>query len=280
MKKALSLLMALVLLCALALPARADIIWEPFYDSFYEENHDRFNHAGYYVYTNGPDGGTQQFDIPGGEQIGTLANGFALYVQHIYTDPLGKQWGLFDDVSEEHYYIPMDQLLDRYDDEFFDDHPEITGKAVPDGLSVKVPMEAPILLWTYPCGVPTEATNRWDTDLTLGTTSYYQDEEGLYWGYIGYWMGHVDAWVCLSDVYNPTLQEDEIYLGEPLWGGITIPGKKTDPADGESSALPDRTPDHEIVKKTTLKPLFIILPIAAAVLAVLLLLLLPRKKKD
>ncbi len=257
MKKLFCLLLALALLFCLSTTAFADIIWEPF-EGFYTDNREYFTYAGYYAYANGPAGEVFLYDQPGGKQVGAIPNGKTVYIQHIYETKGSPAWALFTDET----YALLSDLMNRYDREFFDDHPEIATEA-PSGFSVTIPLNAPMLTWTYPRGVCSQVENRWDENIMFGMTDYYTDEDGLVWGYMGYWLGHQDMWICLSDYNNSDLQKPEKYLGTPNWGDGFVPIK--------AEPLPE---------VRGIDPLYIILPIGAAVIAAALLIFWPKKKKE
>ena len=47
-------------------------------------------------------------------------------------------------------------------------------------------------------------------------TTLYTDPEGRDWGYLGYFYGRVNGWVCLSDPENPALEPDANYRAADL----------------------------------------------------------------
>lgn len=253
MKKGFTLILTLCMMLALASPVYADVIWEPYGDSFYEEHRGEFRLCEDYYYANSPTGSVYQYDRPGGEKGEAIPNGTAVNICYIYTDG-DQEWGL----TGEETYLDMSQMLDRYDREFFDDHPEITQEP-PAGVTCALPRGTAIYAWTYPGGVPSETETFWDEDTVSGCTRFYTDEDGNVWGYIGYWYGHQDYWVCLTDCHNPDLAQPEIYRGTVYFG-----------ENGESTV-----PEEE---DTSLKPLYILLPVAAVVVAVVLLLLWPKRR--
>ncbi len=262
MKKLIPLALALVMLLSLSLTAHADVIWEPFGDSFYDSHREDFTYCGYTAYANSPEGVTQTYKKPGGAKGDTIQNGESVYIQHSYTGDDGNTWALLT----ENVYVPMEHLLDRYDSEFFDDHPEIVSADSgerPD-ITVDMPKGTPILTWTYPRGLYTQSENYWDEDILSGCASFYTDDEGLVWGYIGYWYGHRNLWICLSDYNNPDLAEPEIYQGQVYWG--------------ENAPTGDDLPDA-VIQPGNSSWLHIALPIGAILIAVGLLLFWPRKKK-
>lgn len=264
MKKLLRIFLALTTLLTLSLTAYADVIWEPIDDSFYEKHQDSFTYAGFHAYTNGESGETDFYAKPGKASVGVLENGLIIYIQHIYTDDSGKQWALItDDV-----YIPMDQLLNRYDNEFLEEHPQAFD--TPSPTSFSIPQDAPLLLWTYPHGRYTAEQNHWGEDILSGMSAFYVDENGLIWGYIDYWYGHWNAWICLSNYNDPALAEPEHFLGQTHW---TV---DTDSAESKWASLTAAEPVEKKTLAETLLP--ILLPIGAAILAAVLLLSRPKRK--
>lgn len=260
MKKCITLAIVLTLLLSLNLTAHADVIWEPYGDRFYEDHREQFSYCGYMAYTNSPDGVTQTYTKPGGNKGKTIDNGVLVNIQHSYDGGSGDVWALL----EENVYVPMEHLLNRYDDEFFADHPEIVDNSNQPDITVEIPVGTPILTWTYPRGVSSAGENYWDADILSGCQSFYTDEAGLIWGYMGYWYGRQNTWICLSDYNNPELAEPEIYLGQTHW------------ADGN--------PGRDVLNDGEIKPgrgswLQVVLPVGAVLVAGGLLLFWPRKKK-
>lgn len=256
MKKILSLAFALAMILSLSLTAYADVIWEPFDDDFYQENREAFRLHEESYYANSPTGAVKCYDRPGGRVTDSVENGTVVNIYYIYEKD-GQSWGMTMDET----YMEMSLLLNRYDREFFDDHPEITD-TLPAGVEGKIPMEATMYLWTYPGGVATEASNRWEEDVASGCTSFYTDADGNTWGYVGYWFGRMNCWVCLTDWDNPELAKPEIFRGTVYFGEN---GEPTAPVEEES-------------QDSGIEPLYIILPAAAIVMALLLLFFWPKKK--
>ena len=62
-----------------------------------------------------------------------------------------------------------------------------------------------------------------DTELKL---PFYTDENGLRWGYLGYYMGRRDKWVCLDAPMNPDLNSGVVPVSPSpaqLRGSVTVP---------------------------------------------------------
>lgn len=262
MKKLISLCMLVALLLALAAPASADVIWEPM-DAFFQKHREEFQVHRTNYYVNAPSGVCTLYRAPGGSETGTLENGEVFSAYYLYTAEDGTQWGMSDDER----YVPMSCLLDVYDLEFLEESADSLQKEAPAGVRTKLAEGETFLWWSYPRGV-WHAEENWfgaDCNLAEAATEFYQDDQGLWWGYIGYWMGRQEAWVCLSQPNAPELAEPERYTGPRYFG------ENPDPVPEElQQSAPKPSRNHILV---------IALPLAAVVLAGGLLLLWPRKKK-
>lgn len=203
-QKLFSLFLALLAVSALVLPASADIIWEP-EDSFYEKHRDECTYVNRSYQLAGYDGTVTVFTAPGGMNKATLDNGLQGIIQFTWT---GKQtdWGylLWVDSSSVEGWVPMDDLSLIYDSQqFMEDH---AGEIAQTGPAAVDFHEA--VLYSYPRGPV------WDSSLKETVeyqpfsevfTQIYSDEGGQRWGYVGYYMGHLNAWVCLDAPMNTEL---------------------------------------------------------------------------
>lgn len=253
MKKLLCVCLCLCLLGSVT--AHADVIWEPYDDSFYLNRQGDFLLTQENYYVNSPYGAADVYDKPSGRVIDTLENGQGFYVYYTYEDKNGV-WALDDDGR----YVLLSELLNVYDKEFWADHEgEIVSEA-PEGLHLELQAQEPILAWTYPGGRNWETTVWEAEDVVNSCTAFYTDEDGRIWGYINYWYGRLDAWVCLTSHYDRTLELDEIYTGTVYFG-------------------PDAAPLTPKPEAEAVFPWGIVLPVAAALGAGAALLLWPKKKK-
>lgn len=203
-QKLFSLLLALLAVSALALPVSADVIWEP-QDSFYETHRDECDYVNRQYELAGYNGKVTLFTAPGGMTKTTLDNGLQATVQFTWK---GKDtvWGFLIRWGDSYVegWVPMDDLSLVYDSwEFITDHAgEITeADLVPVDFSEAV-------LYRYPHGPVREDTLTEDTDYQPFSQSFsrlYTDEGGLRWGYVNYYMGHQESWVCLDDPMNREL---------------------------------------------------------------------------
>lgn len=262
MKRLLSLCLCLVLLLALVPAARADVIWEPYGDRFYESHQEDFSRHSEVYYCNSLYGSVEFYDKPNGTVIGSQKNGTVIGLTYLYDNGKDPAWGLSELYLDGQWtgaYVLMSELLNRYDKEFFSDHE--TQTEPPEGLEAFC-SEKQILYWTYPGGSYHKDFNRFqDSDITAYCQWFYTDEDGNVWGYVGYHMGHVESWICLTDVMNEALAKEPVYLGEVRFGDGYVPAEKP-PVEQKNLALP------------------VGLSVGAGVLAGGLLLLWPKKKKE
>lgn len=199
--KALPLLLLAVL--ALTAPARADLIWTPD-DPFYEQHWEECAYVNRRYQLGGYDGSVTVFTAPGGMNKAALDNGLQGRIQFTW-EGKGTTWGYLCNVagSDVEGWVPMDDLSLIYDSQAFaEDHAGQITEDFPEQVDFH---EA--VLYDYPNGtageILTEAPNYLPFSQTF--TRLYTDENGLSWGYVGYYMGNLDCWVCLDDPMNETL---------------------------------------------------------------------------
>ncbi|MEY8403748.1 hypothetical protein AALA54_10470 [Oscillospiraceae bacterium 44-34] len=198
-------LVALAVL-SLAVPASADLIWEP-EDSFYEKHRDECNYVNRSYELAGYDGKVTVFTAPDGMNKLTLDNGLQGTIQFTW-EGKGTVWGYlirWGDAPGEGW-VSMDDLSLVYDSkEFFKDYAGEIEETQP------VPVDFhEAVLYNYPNGPAWENTLKEETDYMPFDelfTQVYTDEAGLRWSPVGYYMGHVDGWVCLDDPMNQGLND-------------------------------------------------------------------------
>lgn len=201
-RKLFSLFLALAALSTL--PASADIIWEP-EDSFYEKHREECSYVNRTYELAGCEGTVTVFTSPGGMNKATLDNGLQGTVQFTWTGN-GVNWGylLWVTGSDVEGWVPMDDLSLVYDSwEFQVDH----ASEISDTGPVPVDFHEAVL-YSYPNGPAWEGSLTEQADyqpFSETFTQFYTDGDGLRWGYVGYYMGHRNAWVCLDDPMNREL---------------------------------------------------------------------------
>lgn len=203
-QKFFSLVLALLAVSALAIPVSADVIWEPD-DSFYEKHRDECTYVNRDYQLAGYGGTVTVFTAPGGSNKATLGNGLQCSIQFTW-EGKGITWGYLirwgDNAVEG--WVPMDDLSLVYDSQqFMEDHAAELTSTDP------VPVEfQEAVLYGYPNGPAWDSTLIENADYRSFSevfTQLYTDESGLRWGYVGYYMGHLNTWVCLDDPMNREL---------------------------------------------------------------------------
>ncbi len=206
MKKLLTMLLALTTLLALAVPAWADVIWEP-NNRFYETHRDQCESVpGRAYYANGKDGFVTLWDAPNGSTVAMqLENGETVHVQWMYGD-----WG-YAERDGDGGWVPMADLYVIYDYiSFAEDHADDIRPYAGEFADYDGDAEA-ICFFSYP-GAPeiqyTYTLADWGEVLLnltggAGRESYiqsvYVDGNGLTWGFVGYMYGRLNAWFCLDN---------------------------------------------------------------------------------
>ena len=208
-RKILTLFLAALAVLSLTLPASADSIWEPD-DSFYRSHMGACTYVGRQYELAGYDGKVTVFTAPGGMNKLTLDNGLQVDIQFTW-EGKGTTWGYlvrWDENwdSRTEGWVPMDDVSLVYDSkQFMTDH---AGEIVETD---PVPVDFhEAVLYNYPHG-PAGSTlaeepeyQRFDEMFT----QVYTDGSGLRWGYVGYYMGRLENWVCLDDPMNQGLDTE------------------------------------------------------------------------
>lgn len=209
-----ALLLATLLLAAVIPNAAADVIWEP-QDSFYEKHQAECAYHGRNYLTNGEEGGVTVWEAPGSSRkVATIANGIKFYVHFTYEDAAGADWGLVEFSLEDGKvlagsaltgWIKMEELaLIRDATAFAQDHQEEFHAYEGDYSALS---GGEVLLWTYPGSGSLAGTIADASQLRFDHA--YTDAEGREWGYVGYYMGQRDVWICVSAPRDADLPADE-----------------------------------------------------------------------
>lgn len=199
MKKSVMFLMAVACWLVCTLPARADVIWEP-QDDFYAQHQRDCEHVNRTFTANGPDGEVIVYKSPENPTVvDTWENGYSARISFVYTDKDGIEWGIYEDYkTDEGGWVPMAYMTVVYDyicfqEDYGEQIVEESGK-IPTMYAGQT-----IYYWSYPgsenCfeGVLPE-----DEEGLPEYSKTYVDESGNQWGYIGYFRGIKNVWVCLS----------------------------------------------------------------------------------
>lgn len=214
MKRFLTGLLALALLLPLTVPARADLIWEPRDNQFYEDHRDQCEYVNRGYFANGKEGFVTLWDAPGGGVVREqYENGTELRVYFTCRD-----WGLVASwVAGQEFagWVPMSDLYLIYDHISFEE--EYGGQFRDYGgeFADYVPGQEreTFPLWEYPYDYsPTEHlfcdqdildALRGTADQPSCISRVYTDQNGQNWGYVGYLYGRRNFWLLLD---NPTCE--------------------------------------------------------------------------
>ena len=228
MKRILTCLLVLAALCALTVPACADLLWEPRENHFYEQHRNDCKYEGRGYYANGAEGFVTLWDAPKGRTVlAQYENGEKLWVYYIYQD-----WGLirrWEDGQELSGWVPLADLSLVYDhisfaEEYAGQIRDYNGEFANYSGDISC-----INFYEYPGAPeikfshdpePKYMQNLLDNltgaaDDRSAIQSVFTDEDGRLWGYVDYLYGHLEAWFCLDEPDGtdfPTRQVSEAAL--------------------------------------------------------------------
>ena len=201
MKKSVWILMVVACWMFSVLSVKADVIWEPYHDDFYDENRMHCDYVNRTFTANGPEGEVILYESPKNPTVvATWENGFTAYISFTYTDAEGNVWGVYDDSQAGiSGWMPMAYMTVVYDfisfqEEFGDRITEESGTipAMYAGQTIR--------FWKYPgaedffeMSMPEEA------DSMPQYSKMFVDDKGNQWGYVGYFRGTKSRWVCLAN---------------------------------------------------------------------------------
>lgn len=197
MKKMLYLISVLICSLMFGISAKADVIWVP-ENSFYEENYRDCEHVERNFLADGPDGKVILYKSPeSSEVMETWENGRTAYISYTYKDNEGVVWGLSENSEGKGGWVPMEYMEVIYDaisftEEYGTEFTEESGFLGEDYIGES------IYIWEYPGSekcFPMEITKE------MNLPEYYKayvDDDGRKWGYLGYYYGFDDAWICVD----------------------------------------------------------------------------------
>ena len=182
-------LLILTVTLTLAVPAFADLIYEPV-DYFYVTHRDQCYYVNRIYTFAGTDGSVKIWSEPNGKSLKEHPNGEEQYISYCWSD--GKiEWGYIDDG-----WVCMEDMNLVYDSiEFIKDHSAEIESVDP----IEVEFHS-ATLFSYPngpeAGFITDDENPPFSNLFQ---NIYTDEAGLRWGYVEYFYGYREKWICLDD---------------------------------------------------------------------------------
>ncbi|MBQ6823547.1 MAG: hypothetical protein IJP27_02745 [Clostridia bacterium] len=263
----------------LAIPAHADVAYSPPANSFYEENRQHCTVVERNYYSNGEKGYISLHTEPNGTKTAYLTNGVRLHLYCTYGD-----WAMITHENNTELDTPVwaktDELYLIYDGESFME--EYRAEIQWTGGKMMLPEGAEeIYVYEYPGAADPWAYSYFEPEIVDVTSRTYTDTEGRRWGYISYYRGIRNRWVCLDDpisVIPPFGGDPNLALieGSPTPDPIT-PDPETEIVEAETPIVPAKKPPRIVLNP--LPVLAVVLVLAAVVAAVILIAVCYRKKK-
>ena len=187
--------------------AYADVIVEPNND-FYTQHSSECTYLNRSFYANGEGGSISLKKEPGSkEETASVKNGKVINIIFTYNYE-GEIWGvtlIYEDNTPfsvlPNGWVPMSQLLIVYDYlSFAQDHQAEIYSFTGSYDSLKTADK--IIMWSWPgSGVEAGSIDQGENS-DLSVTDAYKDDQGREWGFIGYWHGNRNFWICISDPAN------------------------------------------------------------------------------
>lgn len=229
MKNLMTVLLTLLMVAGLSVPVFADVIYipeDPFLEEYLNESQ-RMDRA-YRALTE-----VTVYESPESDKkLGTLAKDESVFIYYVFTDARDNQWGYCERYNSETYdlqfsgWLPMAYMELVYDYiSFAEDYGDTFRNE--EGQLSEAYADDTVWFWNYPgseSGDPFDMA-AWADDYLPEYHNIYQDEQGRSWGYVGYYYGHRNFWICLDE---PTADFDTLYPSGAPQVEITEPGQ-TDP---------------------------------------------------
>lgn len=282
-RKLLALLTAMLMVVTLVTPAFADIIWEPYGDSFYDRHRNEITYHDRGYLANGEKGYVTVRTAPDSmTEVVNLANGTRFFVVHVWEDKDGTQWGVGYPSGQwdKEGWVKLSDMAMVYDYiSFNEDHSsefkEYDGSG--DHLT-----EA--YVYSYPGGVCGSKMEQGSGDYTFveGFQNLYTDENGLRWTFIGYYMGHRDGWVCIDEPLNENLGIDtSLSVGQVRGGETLVPpaGDTSIPDVQEQQPSEELIPPAENIPPAKTTPMWLIPVVLVIVVAVATAVIVRKRRK-
>lgn len=223
-------------------PVKADAIWEPRSD-FYVENASDCEYTNRRYVANGLDGVVKVYESPENATIvDTLDNGASVYVSFTYTDEDGIEWGVIENFDDENKtgWVAMDYMDVVYDYISFNE--EYNANIVEESGTLAAEYAGQtVKFWSYPSAlIPTDVVMPDEAGDLPEYSKTFVDEKGLKWGYVGYFYGMKNKWVCLD---NPVGTLLDLYPEDmPMRGAEFV---QKDYVDDVEAVAPEKRPGEK-----------------------------------
>ena len=255
MKRLASLLVLAALICALALPAAADVAYMP-RDNFIEKHWDECSYVNRWFWTNGEAGYVLAHKTPDSKEATPLPNGGKYYISNVYQ---GK-WGVLEydpDTLENTLWngsvsgwVEMSEMVADYDNEsFMADHSKelVWEHTAAEAAALEWEKGESLYAYKYPgSGEVTETFDpEWHRGDPIPFSALFTDPAGRRWGYCDYFYGWRNLWICIDDPYNGALPPDEncvTIVTRPAAPAPTEPPTPTEPPEPTGTPEPTEAP--------------------------------------
>ena len=229
LKSSVCTLLCILLLFCFSLTAFADVIWEPM-DDFYSSHPDECEYEGRTYIANGEKGYIEIFESPDSNNvIDSIENGNMFYVSFIYSSKAGDmgvvEYAVEDGKVTASYghnekvksgWIYMSKLAVKYDNtSFMQDYGEKV-ENFEGNTAEYIKAGTEVYFYSYPNSGEVETSL--ETDESFSVSAVYTDQNGRIWGYVNYYYGIKNCWVCLSEPENgetPEIEQDKTELIPP-----------------------------------------------------------------
>lgn len=283
MRKVLSLLLILCLFACLAIGAAADVIWEPYGDTFYESHREEMQYENRFYKATAD---LAQYNKPNGSVVkeSVIFADELFSVQYVYEDENGVLWGNCYVPGADSAWVNLVGTVRPYDRTDFTNDYESEFKPIesqPDGsfYADEVP------LYDYP-GAANALYNmivESDSEYLPEYAHTYTDANGNVWGEIMYFRG-MNGWVLLEgDIYTaqaPDKERDFLIENTKNEQPVVTDGNTAENEEetredaGEVTAGDTAEP---VAKQNYAVPVLLVVAVVAVTLAVLFIFF--RKKK-
>ena len=213
MKRLFTLLLACLLLCALAVPALADVAYMP-RDRFLEKHWEDCRYENRWYYANGPEGYVLAHKTPDSATATPLPNGGKYYISNVYRG----EWGVLEYDKETltnnlgngsvSGWVRMSEMVPDYDNDAFEsDH---WSEFIMDSAELELAEDSTAYGYKYPgSGIVVDEFSGQYYREPLQLSPLFTDPAGRTWGFMGYYYGRHNCWICIDDPANDALAPDE-----------------------------------------------------------------------
>lgn len=283
-KTALFIISAFLLMLLLCPAVYADVIVEPYGNTFFEAHYKECTLVDRNFKVNET---VSVFASPEDTKLlGRIAAGSIININNIYTAPDGTEWGIsITDGYRDGVWMRMASLTVIYDHISFDE--EYGHTFTEYDASKHIIPEGAMCFWTYPnSGVVAHYTSEINPSFGQSYVSgsidkVYTDAAGIAWGHVSYYYGIRNVWIAFADVTgmlgNAVFNSHPGTIGENQLDGVSVITTVATPVDVDVPATTDDTlkiqqphisyaePQNEWVLPTVIA---VVLAAAAAVLIV------------